>query len=552
VRRAVLSLSIGLLAVAVALRLLLAWDDLGRVIFGFCDRMDDCFYYFQIARSVAGGGPVAPDGVLATNGFHPLWLLLLVPLYRVPSGDPALPVHLALSLCVALWVGSSYLWFLIARQLGFSRTLSVAVLALYSLSLYSIEWSVNGLETSLALLLFAWFLYAVIRASQLSRWSVAWVVAIGLLTGLLALARTDYWITILVMFAYQVARSRRRPGTTLGWLTALAFGVLVFCPWPIWSWLTFGSPIQVSAVAYPYYRHANWLAAGGFSWRRLAVVEIDKILDLLGALARYSSLGRAGLAVAVAAVIATATRDTSTEADGSSSVSAHRALTWASVGVLCQIGLSVVVRWVASDWYFAPAIFVFWLWLLFPADLLRRGSRPALALVFLVAALGAAFAWEDAQRYRDGGRYAGLQREITQKYAAMPDRVIGVSDSGWVGYFAPQRVVNLDGKVNNSVFEVIRDGGFVGYLQSAHIRYAEINPIVMATVRRTEPRHGLLQEVAPSVFRLQGDEGRLSPPSPGPRTRRPRQGDGRDVSPVGGDARRQSPEPTAAVTQKGR
>src|SRR5207249_52514 len=48
---------------------------------------DDAFYYFQIARHLAQGRGFTFDGIHPTNGFHPLWLFLLVPIYRIVPGD---------------------------------------------------------------------------------------------------------------------------------------------------------------------------------------------------------------------------------------------------------------------------------------------------------------------------------------------------------------------------------------------------------------------------------------------------------------------------------
>jgi hypothetical protein len=44
---------------------------------------DDGYYYFQIARNLARGAGFTFDGIHATNGFHPLWLLLQAPLFRL-------------------------------------------------------------------------------------------------------------------------------------------------------------------------------------------------------------------------------------------------------------------------------------------------------------------------------------------------------------------------------------------------------------------------------------------------------------------------------------
>ena len=52
---------------------------------------DDSFYYFQIARNLAAGQFSTFDGgITQTNGYHPLWLLLITPFYWVSDGETAL------------------------------------------------------------------------------------------------------------------------------------------------------------------------------------------------------------------------------------------------------------------------------------------------------------------------------------------------------------------------------------------------------------------------------------------------------------------------------
>ena len=41
---------------------------------------DDAFYYFQIARNILDGKGSTFDGIYPTNGYHPLWMLVLLPI----------------------------------------------------------------------------------------------------------------------------------------------------------------------------------------------------------------------------------------------------------------------------------------------------------------------------------------------------------------------------------------------------------------------------------------------------------------------------------------
>ena len=77
-----------------ALRLRKAWADIPAIIASI---PDDAFYYFEIARNIANGRNVTFDGETLTNGFHPLWVVFLTPLYWI-TDDPDLAVHLAFTI----------------------------------------------------------------------------------------------------------------------------------------------------------------------------------------------------------------------------------------------------------------------------------------------------------------------------------------------------------------------------------------------------------------------------------------------------------------------
>ena len=69
---------------------------------------DDAFYYAQVARNVAHGDGFTFDGIHRTNGVHPAWTWLLVPLFWVLDGDTA-PLIAMLWLQVALIVAGCVL-----------------------------------------------------------------------------------------------------------------------------------------------------------------------------------------------------------------------------------------------------------------------------------------------------------------------------------------------------------------------------------------------------------------------------------------------------------
>ena len=215
-------------------------DTLVRVI------PDDAFYYFETAQHVVAGQGSTFDGVHAANGYHPLWLLLLLPV--ATASEPLLLVRSALVLGCLLSVLSTLILWKSMQRVNPASWLPLLIAGLYFLAPRVIAASLNGLETSLATALFAAAFYVTIVAT---RTSIKYDVGLGVLLGLMFLARTDtvfyaaaFWL-IAVVRAARPARLRRG-------LIVLGVAGVTIAPWLIWNWINFGSPLQVSGLAVPY------------------------------------------------------------------------------------------------------------------------------------------------------------------------------------------------------------------------------------------------------------------------------------------------------------
>ena len=171
---------------------------------------DDAYYYFEIARRVASGAPPSLDGETATNGFHPLWLALLVPVqWLVREGELALRLGLALG--AALGAGSIALLQRSVARVTASPAAAVFAATLYAVHPTAITESVNGLETALAVFTTAWLVDRFLAATMdpPSRRSALWL---GVAGAAALLARTDavfLWAALLLGLA--VARRSLGP-----------------------------------------------------------------------------------------------------------------------------------------------------------------------------------------------------------------------------------------------------------------------------------------------------------------------------------------------------
>src|SRR5262245_6448745 len=77
--------------------------------------LDDGYYYLNIARHLAQGDGFTFDGLHPTNGFHPLWQLLLVPLFWI-TPDRTAVVYAASVVQIGLFAGSGIVLYLVALR----------------------------------------------------------------------------------------------------------------------------------------------------------------------------------------------------------------------------------------------------------------------------------------------------------------------------------------------------------------------------------------------------------------------------------------------------
>ncbi len=57
---------------------------------------DDAYYYFKVAQNIGSGLGSSFDGINPTNGYHPLWLLICIPIFRLARFDLILPLRVLL------------------------------------------------------------------------------------------------------------------------------------------------------------------------------------------------------------------------------------------------------------------------------------------------------------------------------------------------------------------------------------------------------------------------------------------------------------------------
>jgi hypothetical protein len=162
---------------------------------------DDAFYYFKVAENIAAGKGVTFDGIARTNGFHPLWLMLITPLFLFSSLSKYIPLRLIILLQMVLAAGSGYYFYLLSRRLVAKHTALLASLAWVLLpSLQPIF--TNGTEAGLNSFLLTLFWYRLIllrenihqRDDQTQDY-----LSLGLIGAFLVFARLDNIFLLIIV-----------------------------------------------------------------------------------------------------------------------------------------------------------------------------------------------------------------------------------------------------------------------------------------------------------------------------------------------------------------
>lgn len=127
---------------------------------------DDAYYYFKVAQNISEGKGSTFDGINPTNGYHPLWMAVCIPIFALARFDLILPLRILLLVMSGLSVATAILLYRLIGRL-FSPALG-AFAALY--------WAFNfdlfkrlyqqGLETGLAAFFIVLLVYQLFQFEQ--------------------------------------------------------------------------------------------------------------------------------------------------------------------------------------------------------------------------------------------------------------------------------------------------------------------------------------------------------------------------------------------------
>lgn len=416
--------------------------------------LDDSFYYLQVARNVSRGLGSTFDGIEPTNGYHPLWMFCLAPLYWIFGHSPDLALRAATFVAGAFGIGALVQLRTILRRSASDWTAALALLVFSWPRFF--KQTTSLLETSLLLFLFL-TLIRVENSLDLRR--IGARVRLGILLGAICLTRLDS-VFLLAGFALtpfvndsalESSTRPRRPLLDRGREMAfvLVVAALIVAPYLAWNLMAFGHLQPISgAMKSSFPRPSPSISA------LAAFPEFVALLFLAAGLAVAWIRGRLDPALRPFGVFA--------------------------FGALLQAGYSVLFMvWGVDFWHFS---------LLLPLGL---AAAPVLAsrvagrfvaprrraalewTLILSGVVGSALLQQYSLSLREG-RWLDKTRELAlwAKRELPKDAVVAATDTGVFAYYSERTTINLDGLINNYRYrDVLRAGRLHEYLAERGVDY---------------------------------------------------------------------------------
>jgi len=444
-----------LFAFGFLIRLVLAW--LPERYFYYLIS-DDAYYYFSIARNLVSRGMLSADGITLTNGFHPLWLFVITPIFFFFQKHPWFSIHLVLTVSAVFDTLAAFLIYKTLERLGKEKTGFWAA-AFYLVNPWGLLHTMNGLETAQNNFFLALLVYLSVCANR--EWLKTSWFFFGAVCGLALLSRTDNVFAVTILMVYLLWGTRNFLPVAKSILVALS----LISSWLVYNFITFGTLIQTSGTAYPWHYHQQYLNEHK-TYFSSALVPFLLKMGFYNFAENAFHYGSWILALVIAGILLYRLRNWPER---------YRPLLWTLIATALFAAFHIFIRWSVRPWY-SQAVFVMTLPLV--ALTLEKVNRNLIALGFIFSILAGSFWIFTATRFKLADRSKVMMEMI---YTKVPSgEVVGAFNSGYLQYFTDRRVINLDGLANNEVLSYYKSINGLEYFRRKDIRWLIDTPAYLA------------------------------------------------------------------------
>jgi hypothetical protein len=454
---------------------------------------DDCFYYLKTSQYIAAGVGSTFDGLHLTNGYHPLWMLIMTPLAFFLHNPLAL-LKTALGLGILASLLSTLVLYKLLKKITHIWWIPLFGCSLYFYNAQAMANSMDVLGTAVSTLLFISALYLTISQLINKDKAKGYILILGIVLGLLFLARTDNVFYIITFFLLTIIRqkkeSRLRSGLTLAGMIAIICG-----PWFIWSWLRFGSLMQSQGLALPFLRQQTYLLSGK-NYLQMFLYGLWYFFSFLFKgiphdLGSSSPFIPAAIFTLCLLVISFRWRDPELE----QTQLIHNSIKVTLVlylGGLCLIFSHTFWRWFPRIWYFDQLIILsaFFLGLalvvldgkrvlprlvnfFYPqAETANIFLRAVMAVVMIILMLLPLL--RGSERLIKGDyswQVEMLDAAYWLKNNSKKEETAAAFNAGIISFFSERRVVNLDGAINNAAYAALKKKDLLNMMYKSGVNY---------------------------------------------------------------------------------
>ncbi|MEO8376306.1 MAG: hypothetical protein ABI579_01435 [Candidatus Sumerlaeota bacterium] len=410
---------------------------------------DDAWYYIGIARHIAAGAGSTFDGIHATNGYHPLWMIV-VATSRLVTGDMELLRFAGMIAVLQLLLGAAAACMnaMLCHRILKSNALAGLMLALHATP-FLVYGMTDGMESGLLQLFIAAIFWGAYAFRPFTASISIRVLAFGAIASMAVLTRLDFglFVAALMLVLLSIQRDLRRAAV-------IAFPCAIMIPLYLFmNRMHFDTVMPISALLKSTFPHWYFNA---------------------DALREHAIAVSAGLVtIALSAINARRAMDRDVQLLLRSS---------AAFVALHLIHTIFFTHWGIQKWHFTA----YWPLLIWQIVILERTALVTGRAIGFAALLS--FAGQFAFFHNRTDR-AFQPHSYTAALWARDNiptsRLIGMSDCGIFGAVRDNFVVNLDGVVNNAAYQqALKQKGLRGYANDLGISYIAHHAVDAEKVRK--------------------------------------------------------------------
>jgi len=483
-----------LITASFVLRLFLINQDISVILNKFL--ADDAYYYYALAKNIVNGYGIVFNYGIPTNGFHPLYVLFLVPVFKLlyPYGVN-LPIYASLVILTLFSVGTSiFLYLIVSKLLNKEAGLLAAFIWLFNP--YILFVSLMGLETPIQIFFISLLTYFIVTKGSKTHFSTHESVIIGLLIGIIFLSRLDgifIGIGVIGTFAirklfkneeFRIANLKRllQPDLVIMILVAS----LTVLPWIAWNLIELNRITPVSGEVLRMMRLSN------SSYPNLVIGSIYTTGTFVASffLIPFANIIQ-GVLVVLLALIAPSIVLILRKDD-----LIHKLISSLDFLVISSVSY-YAFYWFYElgfrGWYSLYTSFL--VTIVFSTMIVKVIQRIELkkikqiAYIILTCILVSAFIFGGIVKYKQGNYpQEKLKWEVANYLESNipPNETIGSFNTGIYQYYTKKHdVINLDGVMNPEAYQAKKEGNIEAYILKKNITYIADPPSCVEKLNRS-------------------------------------------------------------------